>query len=502
MGNFKIGWAEESITPDKKIKLAGQFFERISEYAETPVTVTAMAVESCGENVKDAMLICSCDLCFIETDLITKVKELLEGKVIGLPLDKIIISATHTHTSHLYQSRGIDSLSNTSVLKRYLPELKYDEEEKIYNGTYGSDEVMTGEEAFLYLAAQIANSIANAWNSRNESYYSNQFGRAPIGMCRRVCYDDGSAKMWGDTNSINFTELEGGNDSGIELLYTFNETKKLSGVVINIACPSQVVEHRSFISSDYWGKVKILLREKFGNELYVLGLCSPAGDQCPRDMIRWQNPETPIDDPNIKRENYIERNADPSMFDIKGSWKVGKRIADEIIDVYDEISEIKDCLIFKHKCLRLDLPIRKVTEEDYNNSITALENYVRNNKKEEFNFEDNAKMHEYAGIVARYELQQSKEIQSIEIHVVRWDDIAIATNPFELFLDYGNRMRARSKARQTFLIQLACGSEMYLPTEKAERGSHYSAYVSSGIIGHEGGELLTEATVETINNFW
>ena len=34
-------------------------------------------------------------------------------------------------------------------------------------------------------------------------------------------------------------------------------------------------------------------------------------------------------------------------------------------------------------------------------------------------------------------------------------DVAIATNPFELFLDYGVQIEARSPAVQTFLIQLA-----------------------------------------------
>ena len=43
MGKIKIGWSEVSITQKKKASLAGQFFERISEYVETPITVTAMA---------------------------------------------------------------------------------------------------------------------------------------------------------------------------------------------------------------------------------------------------------------------------------------------------------------------------------------------------------------------------------------------------------------------------------------------------------------------------
>ena len=90
----------------------------------------------------------------------------------------------------------------------------------------------------------------------------------------------------------------------------------------------------------------------------------------------------------------------------------------------------------------------------------------------------------------------------MEVHIARLGDIAFATSSFELFLDFGNQIRARSKAQQTFLIQLACGAHGYLPTEKAERGGHYSAYVSSGVTGHEGGDILVRKTVEEINKMF
>ena len=41
MSKLFIGWSEVDITPDKKISLAGQFAERISQYVEKPLTVTA-----------------------------------------------------------------------------------------------------------------------------------------------------------------------------------------------------------------------------------------------------------------------------------------------------------------------------------------------------------------------------------------------------------------------------------------------------------------------------
>ena len=46
MSKIKIGWAEESITPEKNVSLVGQFAERISKYVEKPLTVTAMAIDN------------------------------------------------------------------------------------------------------------------------------------------------------------------------------------------------------------------------------------------------------------------------------------------------------------------------------------------------------------------------------------------------------------------------------------------------------------------------
>ena len=51
MSKILIGWAEESLVPDKKVSLAGQFYERISEGVESEICATAMAVESDGEQM-------------------------------------------------------------------------------------------------------------------------------------------------------------------------------------------------------------------------------------------------------------------------------------------------------------------------------------------------------------------------------------------------------------------------------------------------------------------
>ena len=499
MSKIKIGWSEVDMTPKKgtKISLAGQFFERITDEVESPITVTAFALES-GD---DQMVIAACDIVAIGTNVMDEVRERLAGKI-DLPLDKIIISAIHSHTSMVYKresyvaksSDGQSSRNTLQYLKEIIPE------DMAYKPLVSNEECLSPKQCLEVLVNAICKAVTEAWNNRKPAYYQNAFGRAVVGMNRRAVYDDGSAKMWGETNKANFVELEAGNDSGIELIYTYDENKQLSGVIANIACPAQVVEHRSYISSDYWGKVKANLRAKYGDHIQVLGLCSAAGDQCPRDIIRWVEPETPIDDPNIKRDYIVERRADPSMFDVSGLKLVGKRISNEIISVFEELGDdLKDEGLLVHETFDITLPLRRVTIADYENAIEKLEKFIEKNRGRRISFADNAAMHVYAGTVVRYELQQKVNTFKEEIHIVRFGDIAIATNPFELFLDYGNQIRARSKAKQTFLIQLACGADGYLPTKKAEQGSHYSAYVSSGYTGHVGGDILVRETLERIN---
>ena len=493
MNKVKIGWGEVSLVPEgRKVSLHGQFYERISDEVETPISVTALAIE-CGD---DQAIFCSCDLVGTTHKLLLAVRERLSSDP-SFPIEKVMISAIHTHTSMGYARTSDSPDSALNVLTTLMPDVKYES-----LAPYDGEDLLAGVEAFDFIADRIAKAAKIAWDNRAEGMYAAGFGRAAVGMCRRVCYNDGSAKMWGDTNTATFTELEGGNDSGIELLFTFTPDKKLTGVIANVACPAQVLEHRNFISSDYFGKVKDMLREKFGEDIFLLGICSPAGDQCPRDMIRWVDPEAPINDPNIVRNGASNHKADPSMFDIKGCTLIARRITNEIVYAYEDINEYVSEAEFKHKAITLDVPLRRVTPKETEEAINAITEFAKENAGKSITFKENARMHIHAGVVSRSKTQEKMDLIPIEFHVLRLGDIAFATNPYELFLDYGNQIRARSKASQTFLIQLSCGCYGYLPTAKAERGSHYSAYVSSGVAGHEGGDLLVRKTLSEINKMF
>ena len=496
---LNIGWAEASITPDKRVSLRGQFAERLSEYVEKPLTVTVLAVEGNG----DQMILVSCDLASINCSLVDDVRAAVAGKAEGLDPMKIVISAIHTHTGPGYsgiRSRGdiAGTVGHRKNLQKYLaPGQKY-----VERVSSKADDIATDDEVRDLLLERIPAAILQAWNSRKPGSFSNGFGRAAVGMCRRAAYSDDTAKMWGDTNTAVFEALEGGNDSGIELLYIYNAEQKLTGIVANLACPAQCVQHRLFVSPDFWGEVKVLLRQYFGEDLFLLAQCSAAGDQCPVDLVRWVDPYSPINDPNCERTNPPRRKADPSMFDLAGMKKAGKRIANEIIEVWEEgLDAPQTDAELVHTVKTVPLPLRRATLTDIRSAEQGIKDYLRDHPGD-VDYNDVAKLQVHLGILARAKAQEWLNVLDTEIHIIRMGTVAFATNPFELFLDYGNRIKARSAAEQTFLIQLANGAEGYLPTEKAERHGHYSAFISSGQVGHVGGEQLVRETLQEIRKLF
>ncbi|MEW6753207.1 MAG: hypothetical protein AB1505_19845 [Candidatus Latescibacterota bacterium] len=86
----------------------------------------------------------------------------------------------------------------------------------------------------------------------------------------------------------------------------------------------------------------------------------------------------------------------------------------------------------------------------------------------------------------------------MELHALRLGEAVLVSNPFELYLDYGLRIKARSAAAQTLVVQLAAGWGWYLPTARAVEGGGYGAMPAVTWVGPEGGQELVEHTLQAI----
>src|SRR5690606_22342934 len=94
----------------------------------------------------------------------------------------------------------------------------------------------------------------------------------------------GSSAMYGNTGTAARRRIEGYENHALNRLLTRDGKEQLTALVVNTAVPSQVSEQSYLLSGDFWCETKLLFKERFGEEVYVLGQVSAAGDQSPHLM--------------------------------------------------------------------------------------------------------------------------------------------------------------------------------------------------------------------------
>lgn len=465
---IQIGAATADISPKLPVALMGQFNLRIAKTADTPLYASIVAIEAReGNKTVDVVIFVSCDLVYISAQLRDQLREEVRKRLPGFDVEKIILSATHTHTGPVLEDDPDESSFLYSIPKVGVTEVKD------YRALF---------------TQRVADAIVKAWNTRGRGAITWGLDRAAVGYNRRAVYKNESAQMYGKTDRVDFQNIEGYEDHDINSLFFWDSSGKLIAMSIDVACPAQEYEHLSSVNADYWHPVRTALQREFGSDLNVLGWIGAAGDQSPHIMYR--------------------KAADARMQKLSKKTRM-QDIADRVVRAAKESYEIvkddrHEDVAFGHKIVKLKLPMRIITTDEYLESKKVADECAEQiaadpNKADQLY----ARMTWYGDVVKRYKKQRENldPVYETEIHVLRIGDAAICTNQFELFTDYGIRIQARSKAVQTFIIQLA-GPGTYLPTEKAVAGGGYSAVCQSNVVGPEGGQMLVDRTVELINSLW
>jgi hypothetical protein len=453
--DLHVGAATVDITPDRPVALDGQMHVRISEKPETPIFVSALALESReGDQSLDQALMISCDLVAIRQGLIELVREKAQGKLPGLDLNKLFLNATHTHTAPVTMKGDRYSLLGRRVM---LP-MEYTH----------------------FLVDRLVEAAVQSWNSRKPAKAGWGQGQAVIAQNRRATYADGTAKMYGATHVPEFRGIEGYEDHQLDALFFWDLQDRLIATAVNVPCPAQEVEGLKVIHADFWDPVRRQLHERHGKDLHILAWTGAGGDQVPRPMYG--------------------KAADERMRRLRGLTRL-EEVARRVVRGWEEAYEGARLepvtgAVLQHHTRKIELPWRKVTEKELADARKAVEQY-QDDPKEQWKHLWNK------SVVDRYETEKAgtSGVFQMELHALRLGDVAIATNEFELFTDYGVQMKARSPAVQTFLIQLT-GSGGYLPTPRAVAGGSYSAIIQSSRVGPEGGQVLVDETVKAFNALW
>lgn len=463
---LSVGTAKVDITPEKSVPLWGQFGLRLSQGVKTPIFANVCAIEAVENGASvDAAIFVSVDAVHVPAAFAKKIRDKVAAKENAIKPEKIVFFATHSHTAP------------TLYVGPALPK---------------GDNIEDYPETIETISSKIADAILAAWKNRVPAEYSWGIEQAVIGQSRRAVYFDGHTQMYGDPNDPNFSHYENPTDPDLGTIFFWNKEGKLLSVVVNVACPSQVVEGLSVICADHWGETRAKLCERFGDELVVIGCIAPSGDDSPH--------------PQYRKEALARMRA--LRGDLSEMQEIARRIDRAVADAYDcAVKDKRSDIPFKHITETLQLPMRQVTKEEYTNAKTQCDSYKQalvdnpNKTPAEVAF---MAIGWFGSVVERYESQQAGKVETYpaDVHIVRLGDLVAATNQFELFADYGMRIKARSPATATFVIDLADGDGAYLPTDKAIRAGGYSAVIESDPVSAEGGQVLVNETLRMIDAVW
>ena len=493
--SIQIGWSRKEISIDEPVNIPGQAIMRISEGILDPLYVTALCVD--GGEGQEKVIFCSCDLTSLRGFTLALTLEKVEAMRPELPVGNVIMHTTHTHTSC---SQG-----------------------KTPEKTPDGKDIYPGEQYVEFLTDQCAAAICEAWDSRKPGGIAYGYGYAVVAHSRRVVYFDdtslrgftqslspnGHGVMYGKTNDPMFSHYEAGADHFLNAMYTFDAAGKLTGIIANVPCPSQVTEMLTMLSADYWHDVRVKVAQEFGEDVYVLPQCAAAGDLAPR-ILHYKKAQARR--MKLKFDMGYDP-ADPNSRNIKG-FAERKDIALRIVEGLKEIyswakKDIQtDCAV-KHLGEKVTLSKRMVTEEEKQwceDKIKELEDQIPDpnfadpedyrKKKSRYDSVKNRNMR----VLKQYEEQQNDPNIQMMLHVVQIGEVAFATNRFELYQDFQHRIQARSPFLQTFVVQLAGAiGGSYLPTERGVANKGYSACIFDNVVGPEGGQQLVEHTLTMLN---
>ena len=497
MEQLKIGWARREISTNDPVSIRGQMHIRISEGILDPLYVTALALD--GGEGQDHAIFLSCDVVTLPWDVTKEIEAAVAEKEPRIRGEWIVVNATHTHASV-----SINATPDVSPDGKYI---------------YPSTET---RKFFVEMAAQ---AVVEAWQTRKPGGFAYGYGYAVVGHSRRVCYftdksllsnsiaPNGHCIMYGNTNDPDFSHYEGSGDHFLNALYTFDQAGKLTGILINVPCPSQNSEQLTMLSADYWNDVRVLAAEKFGPEVYILPQCAPAGDLAPR-ILHYLDAQArrmglkfdmPYDAQLAK--NRVQPDDNTKRFAERKD--IAERILAAVTEVYGWAKkEVFTHVPLKHRVWQQPMRRRFITKEELaecEQKLQQMKDQIPEQGEDPVRYRTamskyNSVKRRNRSILERYQRQNDIPEPPSETHAIALGDIAFATNKFELYQDYMHRVQARSPFIQTFVAQLTGdGAGTYLATERSQKNKGYGASMYCNWVGYEGGQQWVEGVLQNLN---
>lgn len=414
------GAASCDITHKLGANIQGATVSNTAKAIRDPLLASALYLKSeiTGQATSAELLLISCDLVAIATKDARSARQRI-AQATGVPERAILIGATHTHNGPVMNPTNYHKPVDTDFIEQLIGKLV--------------DLSRTAKAAAV--PAELA------WGQ----------GHARIGYNRRCCWADGSHSMHGNTRREDFTGLEGPDDDTHTMIALRDTSRNLIALLhANTSHPTHFYG-KDFYSADFPGLSRQQLQQTLGN-IPILFFNGALGDIACKDML---TPDSQINDADQRVACLAHAMTSESLHLLyHASWHSDPLIAHVHNDLAVGVRMPEETAIDEAKALLASVDQKKAegSTEDLHTMPIALAN----------------------GTMLLQKHFGDKSVDHLAIHAVRIGDLALVTQPCELFCQYGLDIRRRSPAKATAVFSITDGCGGYCPTPGAIMGGGYS----------------------------
>jgi neutral ceramidase len=430
---FQAGAAVSNITPPLDEPVVGGWSSPPATHVHDELYAKCLVLD----DGKTKLVFVVCDNLGISREVYDEAKQIIHQKT-GIPIKNMMMCATHTHSS--ISARGADRFRKSKKLSDYQQ----------------------------FLVMRIADGVRRAVNNMEPARIGYGYALEPTQVFNRRYYmkpgvpipnpfgGEDKVVMNPGRGNPNILKAAGPTDPQIAFLSVKSVDNRSIALVANYSLHYVGPGKGGVISADYFGV--------FADRIQQL-LCADRSDP---PFVGIMTNATSGDINNIDWLNKPQKRFAP--------YEKMRQVADLVAKaVYEEHKKLtfQDWAKLDAMQNELALTVRKPNEKQMAYAKMILDK------------PDDAKpYHKHEKVYARRTLQlrDAPEKISVVLQTFRIGDLGICAIPFEVFVEIGLEIRAKSPFEQTFTISHANGSYGYLPTVTQHDLGGYETWLGTNMV--------------------
>ncbi|MBC8468818.1 MAG: neutral/alkaline non-lysosomal ceramidase N-terminal domain-containing protein [Planctomycetes bacterium] len=430
---FRAGAAVSNITPPLDEPVVGGWNSPPATHVHDELYAKCLVLD----DGKTKLVFVVCDNLGISREVYDKAKRIINEKT-SIPIENMMMSATHTHSS---------------ITARSTNRLRQDKELSSYQ---------------QFLVSRISDGVRRAVNNLKPARIGWGSTQEPAQVFNRRCFmkpgvpvpnpfgGEDKVVMNPGRGNPNILKAAGLTDPQIAFLSIKSVDGRTIALLANYSLHYVGTGQQGVISADYFGVFADKIRQLLGadrSDPPFIGILT-NGTSGDINNIDWLNKPTKGFAPYEKMQ------------------QVADLVATAVYEAHKNL-KFQDWVKLDAMKNELALAVRKPTDKQIAYAQRILEK------------PDDAKpYHKHEKVYARrtLQMQDTPAEVSVVLQTFRIGNLGICAIPFEVFVEIGLEMKAKSPFEQTFTISHANGSYGYLPTIAQHELGGYETWLGTNMV--------------------